>query len=208
MKKLVLPLVMLFGVTGTAYAFDGDAEAGKAKSATCAACHNADGNSSIEMYPKIAGQHATYIYKQLKDFKLHLESGGSSGRAGTVMAGMVAPLSDQDMKDLSAYFASQKMSAGSTPEDVIEHGGKLYRGGDTERGIAACIACHGPRGNGTSLSVFPKISYQNATYLKTALEEFRNGTRQNDPSGMMQDIARKLTDEDIDVLSKYLGGLH
>lgn len=208
MKKILFPLTLLFGLIGTAQAFDGDAEAGKAKSAVCAACHSADGNSLVDMYPKLAGQHATYLYKQLKDFKTGMETGGKQGRNNSIMFGMVAALSDQDMKDLAAYFASQKMKAGSTPENVIARGEKLYRGGDASRGIAACIACHGPRGSGLGLGGFPKISFQHATYLKTTLTEFREGKRANDLNGMMQDIARKLTDEDIEVLSQYLGGLH
>lgn len=208
MKKLVLPLTLLFGLIGAANAFDGDAEAGKAKSATCAACHGPDGNSPLAIYPKIAGQHAGYLYKQLTDYKLGMTSGGKEGRANAIMFGMVAALSDQDMKDLAAYFSSQRMTPGTTPEDVIEAGQKLYRGGDAERGIAACIACHGPRGAGTSLAGFPRIGFQNADYLKTTLEEFRAGTRANDMNGMMREVAKKLTDEDIRVLSQYLGGLH
>ena len=208
MKKLLFPLTLVFGLIGTAQAFDGDVEAGKAKSATCAACHGPDGNSPVDMYPKIAGQHAPYIYKQLREYKLGMETGGKQGRNNSIMFGMVAALSDQDMKDLAAYFASQKMKSGTTPEDVIARGEKLYRGGDADRGIASCIACHGPRGSGNSLGGFPKISYQHANYLKTTLQEFRDGKRANDLNGMMQDIARKLSDEDIEVLSQYLGGLH
>lgn len=208
MKKLVLPLTLLFGLIGTAHAFDGDAEAGKAKSATCAACHGADGNSMVDIYPKIAGQHAEYLYKQLTEYKLGMTSAGKEGRNNPIMFGMVATLSDQDMKDLAAYFASQTMSSGTTPEDVIAKGQQLYRGGDDARGIAACIACHGPRGVGTNLAGFPKISGQNASYLKATLQEFRSGARANDMNGMMQDIAKKLTDDDIEILSKYLGGLH
>jgi cytochrome c553 len=208
MKKILFPLTLLFGLIGTAQAFEGDAEAGKAKSATCAACHSADGNSMVDMYPKLAGQHAPYTYKQLRDFKTGMETAGKQGRNNAIMAGMVAALSDQDMKDLAAYFASQKMKPGTTPENVITRGEQLYRGGDADRGIAACIACHGPRGSGTSLAGFPKISYQHATYLKTTLQDFRAGRRANDPNGMMHDIAKKLTDEDIELLSQYLGGLH
>jgi cytochrome c553 len=208
MKKILFPLTLLFGLIGTAQAFDGDAEAGKAKAAVCAACHSADGNSAVDMYPKLAGQHATYLYKQLQDYKTGMETAGKQGRNNSIMFGMVAALSDQDMKDLAAYFASQKMKAGTTPENVIERGEQLYRGGDADRGIAACIACHGPRGSGTSLGGFPKISFQHANYLKTTLQEFRDGKRGNDLNGMMQDIARKLTDEDIEVLSQYVGGLH
>ncbi|MFC4653585.1 c-type cytochrome [Rheinheimera marina] len=200
--------MLLVGLVGSASAFDGNAEAGKAKSATCAACHGMDGNSPTDMYPKIAGQHAGYIFKQLKEFKLGAETGGKQGRNNAVMAGMVAALSEQDMKDLAAYFASQTMKPGSTPEDVVAKGEKLFRSGDKERGIAACIACHGPRGVGHSMAGFPKISFQHAAYIKTQLESFRAGTRSNDMNGMMRDVAKKLTDEDIEVLSKYVGGLH
>lgn len=208
MKKLVLPLTLLFGLIGTAHAFDGDAEAGKAKSATCAACHGPDGNSPLAMYPKLAGQHAPYLYKQLTEYKLGMTTAGKEGRSNAIMFGMVAALSDQDMKDLAAYFSSQRVASGATPEDVIEAGQKLYRGGDADRGIAACIACHGPRGAGTSLAGFPRIGFQNADYVKATLEEFRAGTRTNDMNGMMREVAKKLTDEDIRVLSQYLGGLH
>ncbi|WP_105188560.1 c-type cytochrome [Pseudoalteromonas sp. T1lg48] len=210
MKKLALSLTLLVGVlsANNAAAFDGDINAGKDKSATCAACHGADGNAPVNMYPKIAGQHAEYIYKQLKEFKLGMTSGGKEGRMDPVMSGMAMPLSDQDMKDLAAYFSSLHMSEGSTPEDVVEVGQKLYKAGDAERGIPACAACHGPRGNGTSLAGFPKVSFQHPEYIKSQLEKFRSGVRGNDHNGMMRDIAMKLTDKDIEVLSKYLGGLH
>lgn len=208
MRNIALSLTMLFGLIGSAQATDGDVEAGKTKSATCAACHGPDGNATIPMYPKIAGQHAGYIYKQLKEFKLAMETGGKEGRMNAVMGGMVMPLSDQDMKDLSAYFASQTMTAGSTPEDIIPAGQALYRGGDMERGIPACQACHGPRGVGQSLAGFPKVSFQHPEYIKSQLELFRSGKRANDMNGMMQDIAVKLTDEEIDIISKYMAGLH
>lgn len=210
MKKLALSLTLLFSVAGAnqAFAFDGDAKAGKDKAAVCAACHGADGNSPVAMYPKIAGQHAHYIEKQLKDFKAGMTSGGKEGRNNAIMGGMAMPLSEQDMKDVAAYFASQKMTAGSTPEDVVAEGERLYKAGNAERGIPACAACHGPRGNGTSLSNFPKISFQHPDYVKAQLEAFRKGERANDPNNMMRDIAKKLTDHDIEVLSKYLNGLH
>lgn len=186
----------------------GDAEAGKAKSAACAACHGVDGNSALAMNPKLAGQHEKYLVKQLKDFQLASKTGGEEGRNNAVMNGMAAPLSEQDILDISAYFASQKGSEGTTPEDVIALGEKLYRGGDLERGITACIACHGPRGNGMSLANFPDISGQHTDYIKSQLEQFRSGQRANDLNGMMRDIAKRMTDDDIEVLSKYLGGLH
>ena len=201
MRNIAFTLSLLFGLVASTQAVEGDVEAGKTKSATCVACHGTDGNSPIAIYPKIAGQHAEYIYKQLKEFK-------SGTRKDPVMAPMVAALSDQDMKDLAAYFASQTMSAGSTPENVVEEGEYLYRGGDKERGIPACIACHGPRGVGHSLAGFPKVSFQHPEYIKAQLEKFRSGDRNNDMNGMMGDIAVKLTDKDIEILSKYMSGLH
>lgn len=207
MKKLALLCCLTLGFSLSVSA-QGDAEAGKAKSATCAACHGADGNSAVPTQPNLAGQHANYTAKQLREFKQAAQSGGSEGRNNAIMNGMAMPLSEQDMLDLAAYFESQEAKPGTTPEDVIEKGQALYRGGDLERGITACIACHGPRGNGMGLAGFPDISGQHATYLKTQLEMFRSGERANDLNGMMRDIASKLSDEDIEILSKYLGGLH
>jgi cytochrome c553 len=112
------------------------------------------------------------------------------------------------MADLAAYYASLPISNNSTPENVVEEGKILYTAGNAERGLTACIACHGPRGNGTELSGFPKISGQHAEYIKAQLEKFRDGSRNNDMNAMMRDVAKKLTDAEIDTLSKYVGGLH
>ena len=205
MKKLALILSLLASCSVWA---QGSIEAGKAKSQTCVACHGADGNSQLAMYPKLAGQHAKYIEKQLRDLKLGMTSNGKQGRMDPVMSGMAMPLSEQDMQDLAAYYASLPISHNTTPENVVDAGKVLYTAGDAERGLTACIACHGPRGNGTELSGFPKISGQHADYIKSQLEKFRDGTRGNDMNAMMRDIAKKLTDDDIDTLSKYVGGLH
>ncbi|MEW9797870.1 c-type cytochrome [Alteromonas sp. CYL-A6] len=207
MKKLCLLVCMSLGLSATAFA-EGDAEAGKAKSAVCAACHGADGNSVIAMNPKLAGQHEKYLVKQLREFKLASQTGGEEGRNNAVMNGMAAPLSEQDMMDLAAYFSSQEQKPGETPEEYVEAGRALYQGGDEERGITACIACHGPQGNGMGLAGFPDISGQHAEYTAAQLKNFRAGTRHNDMNGMMRDIAMKLTDEDIEILSNYIAGLH
>ncbi|MFC4698803.1 c-type cytochrome [Glaciecola siphonariae] len=207
MKNLCLLLGLIL-TSAAAVAIDGDPEAGKAKSITCAACHGTDGNSAIPLNPKIAGQHAGYIYKQLKEFKLAGQTGGKEGRNNAVMNGMAAPLSDQDMKDLAVYFAGQELKIGTAPEDVIAAGEALYRGGDADRGITACIACHSADGKGMNLAGFPVLSGQHAQYTKTQLEMFRSGARNNDLNGMMRDIASRLTDEDIEILSAYLEGLY
>jgi len=205
MNKLALILGLIVSFTVWA---QGDIEAGKAKSATCIACHSADGNSLITQYPKIAGQHSSYIEKQLTELKLGIETAGKKGRYDPVMSPMAMLLSEQDMKDLAAYYSSMLTSDNATPEDVVEQGKVLYTAGDTKRGLTACIACHGPRGNGTALSGFPKISGQHADYIKIQLTKFKAGERKNDLNEMMRDIAMKLTDAEIETLSKYVGGLY
>jgi cytochrome c553 len=207
MKNVGLLVCLFLGLCANAMAV-GDAEAGKSKSALCAACHGGDGNSLIDINPKLAGQHAGYLVKQLNDFKLASQTSGAEGRNNAVMNGMSASLTEQDMQDIAAYFTSQKATPGETPEDVVEAGSKLYLGGDLERGITACVACHGPRGDGTSLSGFPDISGQHSAYIKSQLEAFRSGQRANSLNGMMADIAKRLSDKDIEILSGYLAGLH
>ena len=136
------------------------------------------------------------------------QTAGTQGRNNDIMNGMSANLSDQDIADLSAYYGSLEAESGETPEDVVDYAGALYRGGDVERGITACTACHGPQGNGLGLANFPDISGQKVGYIKAQLELFRSGGRNNDHNGMMRQIAIKLTDKDIDALAKYLRGLY
>ena len=203
--KTAIALVTVF--ISTACLAQGDIEAGKLKSISCAACHGQQGNSLIAMYPNLAGQHAKYVAKQLTEFRLASQTGGEKGRNNAVMNGMAMTLSDQDILDLSAYYSSLEPEQGEAPEDVIEYAQAIYRGGDLSRGITACTACHGPQGNGVSLANFPTISGQKTDYIKSQLEMFRSGERANDANGMMRKVAAKLTDKDIDALSKYLRGL-
>jgi cytochrome c553 len=207
MKNIGLLVCLFLGFSASAVA-QGNAENGKAISVTCGACHGADGNSAIAMNPKLAGQHANYLVKQLTEFKLASQTGGKEGRNNAVMNGMSAVLSEQDILDLSAYYSSQEATQGETSEDAVEQGNKLYVGGDLQRGITACIACHGPKGNGTSLSGFPDISGQHADYIASQLKAFRSGERANSLNGMMADIAKRMTDKDIQVISSYVAGLH
>jgi cytochrome c553 len=178
--------------------YAGDVKAGQEKSVMCASCHGADGNSLIAMYPKLAGQSASYTAKQLANFK-------SGDRVNALMAGMVAALSPQDMDDLAAYFAVQTPTPGQGEGSDIGH--KLYFGGDVNKGITACVACHGVNGKGMAQAGFPALAGQNADYLKTQLSTFRSGSRGNDRNGMMRNIAIKLSDSDIDELVKYLSSL-
>lgn len=207
MKKLILILSLLASYSTTAE--EGNIEAGKLKAATCAACHGTDGNATLmQQYPKLAGQHPKYLEKQLKEYKQAMATGGKQGRNNPVMGGMAMALSDQDIADIAVYYASLPISDNTSPKESVEVAQQLYRFGDTERGIAACIACHGPRGNGMSLSGFPKISGQNAEYVKLQLEEFRSSARANDMNAMMRSVAAKLSDDEINALSQYVGGLH
>lgn len=206
MKKLALALSVVIAAISSPAIAEGNAEAGKTKIIVCSACHGMDGNSMIDMYPKIAGQHATYLQKQLHDFRSAAQTGGKDGRMDPIMSGMAMPLSDQDILDISAYFSSQAIQEAEA-KDVPELGAKLYKGGDVSRGITACMACHGPDGKGAELAGFPTLAGQHANYIKIQLTKFREAGRHNDLNGMMQDVAKKLNDSDIDALSKYLSSL-
>lgn len=205
MKKLAIALSILATLSTPALAA-GDAEAGKNKSMLCSACHGVDGNSMIDMYPKIAGQQESYLNKQLHDLRQAARTGGKEGRNDPLMTPMSAALSDQDIDDLAAYFSSQTLIV-SEVKDVPALGEQLYKGGDLVRGITACIACHGPSGQGSEAAGFPAIAGQHANYIKIQLNKFHDTTRNNDLNGMMQDVAKQLTSEDIEALSKYISSI-
>ncbi len=179
----------------------GDAEAGKQKSAVCAACHGVDGNSSNPEWPKLAGQNHKYLYKQLVDYK-------ENRRENALMAGQVAALTDQDMQDLAAYFASQTGTPGAADPAQLGLGETVYRGGNLKTGVAACSACHGPTGVGNPAAKFPKISGQHDVYVKQQLLMFRDEKRRNDPSAMMRNVASKMSVAEIEAVSQYVSGLH
>ncbi len=184
--------------TTAAAIYAGNVKAGQEKSAMCVACHGTDGNSLISMYPKLAGQSANYIAKQLADFK-------SGARVDPVMVGMVAGLSAADMNDLAAYYAVQTSTEGTG--ETSQSGEKLYFGGDAKKGITACVACHGVDGKGMTQAAFPAVAGQNADYLTKQLNTFRDSSRGNDRNDIMRNIAIKLSDSDIDELVKYMSSL-
>lgn len=206
MKRIIVGLVFSLGFIHLSAAFEGNAADGQTKSAMCAACHGVDGNSVVPMYPKLAGQHANYIAKQLADFKTGAQSGGAEGRQDPIMAGMVMALSEQDMADLAAFYQSQTISANNNESSEI--GKKLYFGGDAKRGVTACVACHGVDGSGMQGAGFPALKAQNYDYIKAQLEKFKSGARANDTNGMMRGVVRKLKDDDIEHLSKYISSLN
>jgi cytochrome c553 len=183
-----------------ASAASGDAAAGEKKAAPCSACHGPAGNSVVPMWPKLAGQQARYIVKELNDFK-------SGARVNAQMSPQAAPLSEQDMLDLAAYFSSQQQSGGTADPKAVELGAKLYRAGDAATGVPACSGCHTPTGGGLDLAKFPRLSGQHAQYVEQTLKYFRAGERTNDPNGMMRGVAVNLTDKQIAALAQYVQGL-
>ncbi len=177
-----------------------DAEAGKAKSATCVACHGADGNSSNPMWPSLAGQHASYIYKQLSDFK-------AGRRINASMSGMVAGLSDDDMKNLAAYYATQNPRPVAFDGELIAKGESIYRGGITETGVAACMGCHSPSGRGNGPAGWPSLKGQYPEYIVTQLQAFKQGARANDPGKMMRNLVGRMSEMEMKAVAAYVAGI-
>ena len=209
MKKVIIMVSFLIFFNSKAVFAQGDVEKGKQKSMLCAACHMADGNSIIPMYPKIAGQYQSYIEKQLHDFKLAGATGGKKGRNDPIMIPMTMALSDEDISDLAAYFSANEISKGVAIDDALkEKAEKLYLAGDVEREITACAACHGKNGLGLDSAGFPSLAGQHAEYIKLSLNKFKKGERGNDANKIMQDNAKNLTQEDIELLSKYISSLN
>jgi len=164
----------------------------------CAACHGADGNSAITLNPKLAAQHPEYLEKQLAEFK-------SGKRANAVMSGMAAGLSEQEMKEISAYFAAKKLTLGQAAKNGVGSlGEKIYRGGIAATGVPACAACHGPNGAGLPKQ-FPRLGGQHADYTLAQLKTFRTGERANAP--MMMAISAKMTDAEMAAVADYIQGL-
>lgn len=171
----------------------------------CAACHAVDGNSAIPANPNLAGQHPEYTYKQLRNFKS--QGGKPAERSNGVMAGMVANLSDDDMKNLAVYFAAQKPKSQAARDAALaKQGESIYRGGIQAKGVAACASCHAPNGTGMPAQ-FPRVAGQHAEYTATQLTAFRAGQRANDPAQMMRMIAAKMSDQEIKAVSEYIAGL-
>ena len=181
----------------------GDATAGQAKAAVCGACHGMDGNSSDAQYPKLAGQSEQYIVRQLTDFK-------SGKRQNPIMMGMATPLSEQDMHDIGAYFASKTALPGVADQALVEHGQTLFRQGDAKRDIPACMACHSIDGRGNPGAMYPQLTSQHAQYIEATLKSWHDGTTWGDDahSQIMPAIAKKLDADDIAALASYIEGLH
>jgi cytochrome c553 len=180
--------------------FAADSEAGKTKSALCAGCHGVDGNSPNAIWPSLAGQHASYLVKQLENFK-------SGERADPVMQGMAATLSEEDIQDVAAYFETQKLIPVSFDASLVKRGEAIYRGGITETSVAACMGCHSPSGAGNEPARYPSLRGQHSDYLVAQLKKFRDGTRANDSGQIMRHIAKRMTDSEIMSVAAYITGI-
>jgi cytochrome c553 len=176
-----------------------DPNQGAAKFGTvCAACHGADGNSTVATNPKLAQQHPEYLMKELQDFK-------SGKRTSPIMQGFASQLSDADMKNIAYWAASQKAKPGFAKDKaLVAMGERIYRGGIADRQIAACAGCHGPNGAGIP-SQYPRLSGQQAEYVQAQLKAFRDGARKNSPQ--MADVTAKLNDKEISAVADYIAGL-
>ncbi len=180
----------------------GSAEAGQAKAVSCGACHGIDGNSLTPAWPNLAGQHASYFIRQLEAYQ-------NGERQDVLMTAFASGLSAEDMADLAAYYATlPAVQRGADPE-LVELGQSVYRSGLPDRGIAACIACHGPSGRGNPLASFPVVRGQHATYTVATLHAYATGERRSDGSvnQMMRDIAVSLREDEIQAVASYIQGL-
>ncbi len=194
-------MLALLAASGESVA-QGSASAGQSKAAVCAACHGADGNSINPMWPSLAGQHAEYLSRQLIAFK-------AGDREDVLMSSFAAALSDQDIADLTAYFEAQAMAPKGADPEVVAVGEQLYKAGAADRGVPACIACHGPSGKGNPLAGYPAVSGQHATYIVNTLKAYAAGTRRSDAGSnlMMREIASQLSEAEMQAVASYMQGL-
>jgi cytochrome c553 len=196
----VLLGVILSALCMTALA-EGNPVKGEELTMTCVACHGNDGNSAAGAFPSIAGQQEKYLLKQLRDIQ-------SGARSAVLMTGILDNMSDQDLMDLSAYYAEQTIQGGSAKAELAELGETVYLAGVKRKGIAACTACHLPNGAGNNGAKFPALAGQWPEYTTAQLKLFRSGERNNDGDGkMMRTVAMDLSDAEIEAVSSYLYGL-
>ena len=204
-KLSLAHLILMLGSTLLLPAFavaDGDPSDGQAKASTCAACHGQDGNSINPEWPNLAGQHEKYIVKALRSYK-------DGTRDVVLMASQVASLSEQDMADVAAYFSSQTLARQTADPALVKQGERIYRGGDMDRGISACIACHGPSGRGNRAAGYPALAGQHATYTANQLLAYRANKRQTDADvdQVMRNVSALLSEAEIKAVASYIQGL-
>jgi len=220
-KKLLTVSISLALASSASFVFaEGKTSTGKEKAASCGGCHGEDGNSSMPGFPKLAGQHQGYLLKQLQAFK-------KGERNSPMMAPLVMGLDEKSMAEIADYYSTRIISKNPPPalpsndddddapakteeqkkaelDDLIEQGGDLYRNGNLSREVSACVACHGPYGEGNKPASYPSLHSQHADYLIKTLTDFKNGQRSNNRENMMHMIATKMTDADIKAVSLYI----
>ena len=208
MKRLTLAALVLAAGAAVA-APKADIAKGKEVATTiCAACHAADGNSGIAMYPKLAAQHSAYIYRQTLDIKEGKRTNGSAA----VMKPMVMNLSEQEILNVSAFYAKQQAKSGEANPKQNDPvlGGKIYRGGLVDKKVPACMSCHGPSGagipgGGTEIGAYPRLGGQHMSYVVDQMKAYKSGQRKN---AIMEDIAKRMTEEELNSVANFIQGLH
>lgn len=202
MKKSVVAVLAVFGLAlAGPVAAQGDSAAVPEKSMICAACHGFDGNSFNPEWPSHAGQHESYLIKQLQDFR-------AGKRDDPLMSAQAMGLTDEEILELAAYYASLPANPmGAADPEQVKLGAAVYRGGNLASGVAACSACHGPEGNGNAPAKFPSLTGQHAAYTAKQIRAFRDGTRANDLNGMMGMVASRMTDAEIEAVAQFIQGL-
>ncbi len=220
MKKFLVGMMVSMGLAGISFA-EGDAAAGKQKVAVCAACHGADGNSAAPTFPKLAGQNARYLLKQMEDIQCgglspeQQQSSKCTPRVVVTMTGQLDSMSEQDLADIAAFYAGQTASGGQADPDTVALGEQIYRAGIRSKDVAACTACHSPTGAGNAPAGFPALAGQHADYIEAQLRSFRaaadgdtNGRANDGETKVMRDIAYRLSDNEIKAVSSYISGLY
>ncbi len=202
MTKTLFTAFIIMLTTFTSAQAAGDAAAGEEKSMACQGCHGADGNSPAGMWPSLAGQSQQYLTKQIKDFM-------AGNRKNETMESMVIGLSDEDIADITAYFAAQKASSTNIDDDqgLITLGQKIYKGGNHESKLMACAGCHGAQAQGNGAAKFPSLVGQQSEYVLSQLQNFANGDRSNDLNKMMQDVATRMSTKEMEAVAAYLATL-
>ncbi len=208
-KKSIVAILAVVGLSGLALA-EGDADRGEELSQTCAGCHGTDGNSTSSENPKLAGQNQRYFIEQLEAYQ-------SGERVNAVMQGFAADLSEQDIRDLAAFYAIQEPEGGEADPDLVELGERIYRAGIESSEVMSCMGCHGPDGSGNAPAGFPRVAGQHAEYTIAQLQAYRAGYRADEPSEsarmtdgdtrMMRATAYGMRDHEMEAVASYIQGL-
>ena len=199
-KYIIISTILIFSNN----VFAADIDKGKEKSVTCVVCHGQDGVSVNPLWPNLAGQHASYLKSQLYEF----QKGANGNRNNAIMYGISVVLSEKDIDDISAYYASLETSVGTTADEYLVKGQNIYRGGNMEYKIQACISCHGPNGQGNNPAAIPALSGQHAQYIYQQLKSFQLKNRANDMNKMMRNIVHRMSEEEMKAVAQYIQGLY